>query len=304
MLGSLRVAPGRVSPRTIELALRLSLALRSLQDPEGANRWLHHRWHALFETMAEHVGPWLDAERGFDHLSLGAGTRNFLTLPFLVHLAGARRTWVVEPEAIRPGEEWRWVWGLQEAVLRVLTGSLGSKRFVRSATDLGGFVDAEALFFGPDPGQALNRDGVRLVPALFEDAEIPPRTIGLLSSRSVLEHTVETERCFDKLAELVAPGGVMWHGIDLTAHAAADPFVFYYQAGAAGGSAPTDGLNGLRLTDYLRAFEARGFESRVVDRRLLADYPLERSRLLPRYRHYGDDDLRCARAVIVSRRCP
>lgn len=51
-LEALRADGRRTSPSSIELAYRVNHALRTLPDAEGANRWLHHRWHGWFETMS------------------------------------------------------------------------------------------------------------------------------------------------------------------------------------------------------------------------------------------------------------
>lgn len=293
-----------VRPHSIELVVRLSTALRAMPDPDGGNRWLHHRWQGIFEEVFGHVAGLIDVERGFDSLCLGAGTRNPLAFPMLMFLGGARTVAVVEPEPVPAEDDWRVAWGLQEMVLRVMTGSVQSKYFVRPVTDLEGFVDLHRLFFGRDLRRALNPDRVRLFDDFFEDCAIPAGTIDLLTSRSVLEHVEVTERCFDKLADVMRPGGVMCHRIDFTAHSAGDPFAFYYEEPEAGRQRRADGLNGLRRSDYLREFRRRGFDSHVVDSAFATGYRLDRGRLRPRYRDYGEEDLLCTRAVIVSRRPP
>jgi hypothetical protein len=183
-------------------------------------------------------------------------------------------------------------------VLRLLTGDARSPHFVRDVSAIDDFVDLRGLFYGPDTVRALRERAVRLVPAYVEDAGIPAGSIGLVTSRSVLEHVTETERCFDALAAMVAPGGVMCHHIDLTAHDESDRFAFYYAAQHAGGRRP-DGLNGLRLSDYVTAFSARGFACQVVEKTIDKDYDLARRPLLPRFARYSEDDLRCGRAALV-----
>ena len=297
-LAALQARPDWSPPEAIELVDALNHALRSIPDPGGALRSLHHRWAGIFGGMLDAVAA--DLRPGFEAVSLGAGRQNPLALALLLYLAGARRVWIVEPELadapITPGTRW----GLQEMVLRVLTGDVRSPHFVRGADAIDGFVELRGLFYGDFPA-ALRPDAVRLVGAYVEDARIPDASIGLATSRSVLEHVTETERCFDALAAMMAPGGVMYHSIDLSAHDDGDPFAFYYTEVGGAGRRPDD-LNGLRLTDYLSAFAARGFESRVIDRTLADDYDLGRRPLLPRYRHYTEEDLRCRRAVIVSRK--
>jgi hypothetical protein len=233
---------------------------------------------------------------------MGAGTQNPLSFPLLLFLAGAGRVWVVEPGISNDDPDWTSRWGLQELTLRVMVGAVRSRYFVRSTAELEEFAELRGLFFGPGLASALRSDVVRVVPAVLEEAAIPSQTVHLVTSRSVLEHVLDTERCFDALAAMVAPGGVMFHWIDLSAHDDRDPFAFYYDAPPV--STPPgrrDGLNGLRLSDYLAAFEKRGFACRVVERTIVADYDLHRRPLLPRYRGYDAEDLRCRRAVVVAR---
>jgi hypothetical protein len=254
----------------------------------------------LFEEMMDALGTDVPPPP-YHALCLGAGLVNPLALPLLLFLGGAERVWVVEPTLDAAGAEWRLRWGIEEMALRVLVGDLRSRHFTRAPDDIDGFAELRGLFFGPTLAGALRPDTVRLVSRYFEDAPVPDASVHLLTSRSVLEHVSEADRCFDAMARVMAPGGVMFHWIDLSAHDDGDPFAFYYEPSATNGARRVDDLNGLRLSDYLAAFRARGFACRVVDRALVADYALHRRLLLPRYRRYDDDDLRCRRAVIVAR---
>ena len=289
-----------ITAPVIETVSTLTHGLRATVDPAGQRRWLHHRWVMLFEEMMDTVGP--DAPpRPYHALCLGAGLVNPLALPLLLFLGGAERVWVVEPTLAGPGAEWRLRGGIEELALRVLVGDVRSRHFTRAPAELDGFADLRGLFFGPELAGALRADTVRLLSQYFEDAPVPDASVHLLTSRSVLEHVTETERCFDAMTRVMAPGGVMFHWIDLSAHDDGDPFAFYYEPPATNGARRSDGLNGLRLSDYLAAFRARGFACRVVDPVLITDYDLHRRPLLPRYQRYDEDDLRCRRAVIVAR---
>jgi hypothetical protein len=273
--------------------------LRAL-GPEGDNadsRWLHYRWLRILDDLFAAVGDALTARREFDAVCMGVGTRNPLALPLLLYLSGARRVWVVEPELDGPAADWRVRWGLQELALRVLTGDVTSRHFVRAAADVAGFADLRALFFG-QRSAFLRETSVRIVPRYLEDGGIPAGSIHLVTSRSVLEHVTEIDRCVDTMASMLAPGGVMFHQIDLSAHDARDRFAFYYADATTRERRPDD-LNGWRLSDYLTAFEARGLTCQVLDTTIAEEYALDRKRLVPRYQSYTDHDLRCARAVIV-----
>jgi hypothetical protein len=291
-----------VPGEAIEIVDGLSGRLRAL-GAEGAHaesRWLHHRWLTMFEDVFSAIGA--DVPPNADAVCMGAGTRNPLAFPLLLYLAGARRVWIVEPE-LADVASWRTRWGLQELILRVLTGDVTSSHFVRPPAAVDGFVDLQALFFAPASSSLLRENTVRTVRGYLEDAPIPAASVGLVTSRSVLEHVTEIERCLDAFAAMLVPGGVMCHSIDLTAHDARDRFAFYYDAPAQHGRRPDD-LNGWRLPDYVSAFAARGFDCRVIHKTVDTDYVLDRSRLRDRYRRYDDDALLCSRAVLVCRKPP
>ena len=277
-------------------------ALRAAPDDEGASRWLHHWWDHLFDVMYGAVSADLSPRRAFTALCLGAGTRNPLAMPLLLYMGGAARVIVVEPELAGSVPDWRVRWGLQELALHILSGDVTSSHFVRDAAEVASFVDLRALFFAPSVDAALRPETLEVLPAYLEDCRIAPSSVSLVVSRSVLEHVVEVDRCYDALAALLAPGGMMCHHIDLSAHDASDRFAFYYDDPGLGGARRPDGLNGLRLSDHIGALTTRGLDTRVVDRTVLTDYPLDRRRLRERFRRYADDDLLCARAVIVCRR--
>jgi hypothetical protein len=300
MVEALRLRAHPLPSEAPELAVRLNAALRALHDDDGSNRWLHHRWVRIFEEMFDVVGDDVRPRRGFHAVCFGAGSRNPLALPLLLFLGGSARVHVVDPELAADTEDWRLRWGLQELALRILVGDVVSRHFVRPTSDMNAMVDLRTLFFGADVASALRAGAIQIVGTTLEDARIAPRTVGLVTSRSVLEHVNDPDRCFDTFAAMMDIGGVMYHDIDFTAHDARGPFVFYYNGRGAAPSLAGEGLNGLRLGDYLRAFTDRGFDSRIVKRTVLPDHVVDRSRLLPRYGAYSDEDLRCSRAVIVS----
>lgn len=290
-------------PRSnIELVFRVDQRLRALQDREGANRWLHYRWVEIFNQLFEDLEGMIDGRKGFTYLCLGAGTRNGLSLPLLVFMAGAKDVCIVEPDRLDPRESWRAVWGLQEIVLRLFTGSIDSKYVIKGLGELPGFLDPKALFTNQDIHSVLNPTHVTLSECHFEDANVPLESIDLLTSRSTLEHIIEYEKCFDTFARIMSPGGIMYHEIDLTSHSSLDRFVFYYHSAGSKSARKLTGLNELRLSDYLQQFESRGFECTVKRRVMQGDYQLDRQKMDSRFRRYSDDDLLCSNAVIVARK--
>ena len=189
-------------------------------------------------------------------------------------------------------------------VLHLLSGDLESPHLTITLDRLDEFANLEALFQNRSADQVLNNARVNWLHQFFEDTEIPDGTIDLLTSRSVLEHVTHVERCFDKLALVMRPGGVMYHDIDLSAHSKDDTFEFYSRRPDHTTTRSVARLNELRLSDYLAHFERRGFESAVVRKDQAATYHLDRTRLQPRFSTYPDDELLCTQVVLVSRKRP
>lgn len=267
-----------------------------MEDPGGSNRWLHHRWVSIFERLFDDVHELVDVKGGFECVLLGAGTRNPLAFAILVFLAGARKIYVVEPEPIQRVDSWRVLWGLQELASRVLCGNVTSNHFRRDPSEISDFLDLEALFLHREVAECLNPSRVVYFQGLWQKAEVPPDSIDLLTSRSVLEHLIDHELCFDKFADVMKSNGVMYHDVDLTSHSTSDLFGFYHR------QQRDEGLNELRLSDYLAHLGNRGFQSEVLSRTQEQDYRLDRSKLDERFGSYSDEDLLCSRAVILSKR--
>ena len=68
-----------------------------------------------------------------------------MALPLLLYFGGAARVYVVEPELDAAAADWRMRWGLQEIVLRAMTGDVRSRHFVRNPLDVDAFVDVHGL---------------------------------------------------------------------------------------------------------------------------------------------------------------
>ena len=294
MLDRLRTDPEWLPPSNVELEFLVAARLRSLQDDSLGNRWLHHRWASLFNDLYDDLDSFVALRDGFTYVCMGPGSRNPFAFPLLVFLAGAGRVWLVEPEweGRAPGG-WRGLWGLQEMALRVLAGDVAAGRVSRDPARLDEFAPLGDLFFGS--GQ-LDKTRVHVAPVTIEEAPIPDASVHLLTSRSVLEHVLDFERCAATFARIMAPGGVMHHDVDLSAHRTDSELAFYYEPSA------HKRLNMLRLSDYLAVLDRHGFDSSVLRRTDADPQQLDRGALTERFAHYADDDLLCTAAVIVSRK--
>lgn len=286
---------GWLPPNRIAIAYALNQRLRQLADPTGGDRWLHYRWIGIFEEM------WRDLDEAgarpeppFTYVSMGPGTRNPYAFGLLVFLAGADRIWLVEPD--RLDENWRAAWGLQELVLRLLTGSAKVDGIETDAARMGRYVDLDDLFFGAENTRLALGDDVHHLETGFEHAQIPDASVDFLSSRSVLEHIVAWDECFETFRRIIRPGGVMYHDIDLTAHAAGDRLAHYRS------DTPLPGINERRLGDHLDALTRSGFDTDVVRVARADPAELDRIHLAERFARYERDDLLCTRAVLIARR--
>lgn len=289
-------SPAWVPRYGIDLVARLNAALRALRDEEGENRRLHYRWVEIFHHLAESVGRQYQLSPRFHCVWLGAGVRNPYAFAALLFLWGAERIYIVEPDPGNEVDQWQALWGLQETVLRLMSGNISSPYFRRSVAEIGQFVALDALYFGSNMTSALNPEKVIVINDYFENCSLPRESVDLIVSRSVLEHVKKIGDCCDRFATILKPGGVMYHDIDLTAHSGANRFAFYYDAGA------NQDLNGLRLSDYVRLLESRGLPARVMHKMMEPQYVVRRDGLQPRYRNYDEEDLRCSRTILVAQK--
>ncbi len=297
LLTRMRRDPTWLPPGNLEIAYRLNGVLRRLADPDGANRWLHHRWARLASELREDLEDTFAFPRGFVAVCLGAGKRNGLAFPLLIGLMGAGRVEAVEPEPIGTDEEWRLLQGLGETALRALMGEAGVSGLDTTPESLARFVRLGPLLRGESLADAL-APGLVWRRSTAESPHMPPGSVDLVTSRSVMEHVANPAAAYAAMATALRPGGVLHHDIDFTAHDA-DRFAFYRRPPAAAGAA-LDGLNELRLGDHVAILRGLGLDV-TVRRQGREAGPIDRATLSPRFAGYGDDDLLTTRAVLVAR---
>ncbi len=298
LLARMRRDPDWLPPGNLEIAYRLNGVLRRLADPDGANRWLHHRWTRLASELREDLGDTLPFPQGFVAVCLGAGTRNGLSFPLLIGLMGAARVEAVEPEAIGADAEWRLLHGLGETALRALSGEAPVPGLDTSPMALGRFVRLGPLLRGERLAHAL-APGLVWRQSTAESPDLRPASVDLITSRSVMEHVANPAVAYAAMATALRPQGVLHHDVDFTAHDS-DRFAFYRRPPRATGAA-LDGLNELRLGDHVAILRGLGLDV-TVRRHERESGPIDRTLLAPRFAGYSDDDLLTTRAVLVARR--
>lgn len=298
LLTRMRRDPAFLPPGNVEIAYRLDGGLRRLGDPEGGNRWLHHRWVRLAIELREDLEGAFAFRQGFVAMCLGAGTRNGLSFPLLIGLMGAGRVEALEPEPLGKDDEWRLLQGLSETALQTLIGEAGIPGLDSTREALARFVRLGPLFRGESLAHAL-APGLVWRRSTAESSDLPPGSVDLMTSRSVMEHVANPAAAYEAMARALRPGGVLHHDIDFSAHDA-DRFAFYKRPPAAPG-VTLEGLNELRLCDHVAILRGLGLEV-SVKRQERDPGPLDRATLAPRFARYSDEDLLTTRAVLVARK--
>ena len=218
-------------PRTnINMIHEIERRLSTLKDPQGGNRYLHHRWVMIFNKTLDDLNA-LDVHlpSNFHYLCFGAGQKNTFALSFLFHAAGAGKVYVIEPQTdIQP---YGVFYGLQDLMLRYCLDSIDSKHLSKTSSvqkRITAFLNPESFLARGDISRILNHENAVFHNDYFENVPIPENSIDLLTSRSALEHVSDYEACFERFSKVMKSGGIMYHEIGLGGHSAKDPFQHYY----------------------------------------------------------------------------
>lgn len=136
-------------------------------------------------------------------------------------------------------------------------------------------IDVASFEAGDFRGGLASMGGnVRLIDEDLLVCDLEPGSIALLTSFAVLEHVSDLAGIFARCLELLAPGGIAYHFIDLADHRsyrgddAFSAFSFLTET-----IAPAN-MNRLRAPQFTAAALAAGFEV-LVDRRIVAEIPPE-----------------------------
>lgn len=282
------------------VASELLRRVRTIPDPQGANRYLPHRWRMIFNEIRAVTAKDIDWRAGPVFLSFGAGDRNPMGLPLLAVLAGAARGIALEPGPIRDDVATA---TLQETLWDALRDPAS---YGLVAADLGRLreaVDADALWRGDALVAVLAKGRLELSRAPGETAGLADESIDIVYSRSVLEHVLKIEAAMAALVGALRPGGVMFHDIGLDAHDLRDPISFYYAARGCAADVYS-GLNLWRLSDFIALFEKLGCSVEIIATDTVPLSRIDKSRLIPRFAGCSDEDLRTIGAKLLVRKRP
>jgi SAM-dependent methyltransferase len=134
------------------------------------------------------------------------------------------------------------------------------------------------------------------------DLAMAPDTLGLVVSFAVLEHVQDIDAVLAWLHARTRPGGVHYHFIDMADHRSYEvaskthPLAFLTERDA------PPGMNRLRASEHLAAFERAGFQVLKANRKKA---PLDEgfvSRLLPPWRDMSEEDLTTLKLTVVLRK--
>lgn len=282
----------------LTVGMEILRRVRAIPDPHGANRYLPHRWRMIFNEIRALTAKDVDWTTGPVFLNFGAGDLNPMGLPLLAVLAGASQGIALEPGALR--DELTTV-TLQETLWDVVRDPAA---YGLTAADLGRLrsaLNADGLWRGDPLPIVLSKGCLTLSRAAGEKVGFTPRSIDVVYSRSVLEHVIEIEAAMAELVRALRPGGVMFHDIGLDAHDSRDQIGFYYVERDRAANSYSD-LNLWRLSDFVVLFERLGCKVEIVRTETVPQERIDRTRLIPRFVRYSDQDLQAIGAKLLVRK--
>lgn len=166
-----------------------------------------------------------------------------------------------------------------------------------------GAIDVEKFENGDFWGGLAGLDGrVNLLTEDLLDCDLEPGSIALFTSFAVLEHVTDLAGIFERCYDLLAPGGIAYHFIDLADHRSYrgdggfGPLAFLYED-----VAPAN-MNRLRAPSFIAAALAAGFEV-LVDRRIAETLPeADHARMVEPFRSMAIEDVAIIKQQIVLRK--
>lgn len=164
-------------------------------------------------------------------------------------------------------------------------------------------IDVECFEQGDFDGGLASMDGkVRLIAEDLLECDLHRGSLALLCSFAVLEHVTDLGGIFDRCLELLAPGGISYHFIDMADHrsyrgdGAFGPFSFLFET-----QAPAN-MNRLRAPQFAAAAQVAGFEV-LVDRRIAGTMSDDdRTRLVAPFNAMAFDDVIITKQHLILRK--
>lgn len=136
------------------------------------------------------------------------------------------------------------------------------------------------------------------------EPELPPRSIDIMASRAVLEHFLDFPRAVSAMFEIMSPGGVAFHHIDLADHRARTrPDLYHYWSFLEEDDDWTDGfVNRLRSSEIKRFLVEAGFDILNYQNRHQELPSGFRESIRGRFRYMDDEDLETTGVSVILQR--
>ncbi len=154
-------------------------------------------------------------------------------------------------------------------------------------------------FFG---GLESMNGSVRLIDEDLLICDLQPSSIALLTSFAVLEHVTDLAGIFARCFELLAPGGISYHFIDLADHRSYRGNDTYSAFSFLTETVAPANMNRLRAPQFARAALDAGFEL-LVDRRTVAEMsPADKENLVAPFSSMPLEDVATTKQHLVLRK--
>ncbi len=226
------------------------------------NRFSIRRYHDLFDSFYQYVGPPSPPLEGATVVDLGCGSLNPFGFLFVLLMLGARRGIAIDLETIHDWPRAASALSGVAASLLIAPDQIVGDRPVQIAQllkNIGSFDLAKLRAgdrTGIDPARLVyRRESVQALSLKTGEAD-------LIVSNAFFEHIPEVEPAVAELSRVTRPGGMGVHVIDCSDHrryhdAQIHPLQFLTESHE---GALARGSNRLRPAEFVKIFERNGFE--------------------------------------------
>lgn len=274
---------------------------RAIQDG-GGSKYGHVKLRSKIRSLAGFIGDLPLPPGGF--VELGCGAHDPISMSVFFYLNGLQPACGVD--LLGPRAEYFSALSMFDTLahVKMFPGryTWGQRKPFEVLNQLR-TINAAAFERGDFWGGLDGMDGkVRLINEDILQCDLQPGSIALLTSFAVLEHVTEIEAILRRCHQLMAPGGIGYHFIDLADHRSYrgdgqfGPLSFLTEH-----TAPAN-MNRLRAPEFTAAARAAGFEV-LNDQRISAvlDDDL-RARLVPPFKAMPAADVAVIKQHLVLRK--
>ncbi len=202
-----------------------NIYLRSRKDLYKNNFWRRgtNRIHSIFSDIYEKFTKYQNIS-GKTFLELGSGFHPY-GIASVMYLNGVKEAYSVEPDLL--GDDY--FYASCEALLNLIINCkaypdhwlVNEKNIsLKEYFDKLDKFDIRSLIENDIEKSTNNVPITFFKEKLIEEVDLPANSVDLLASRAVLEHIFDFENAMNKMYEMMAPSGIMYHFIDFSDHKA------------------------------------------------------------------------------------